>query len=202
MYDIPIPGENVAPYRLPISRLRGRMAPGIFGARRMQATPPYLERVRNLESSSRRDPGGRKMKHSLWFTLALLAACMPAQSQEQKPATAEPAGNAKSCLIVKHKGTVGRRLLWTALIGVPIAPGAKYDHVDALNFQNAKPAYKGKDLQGFQAQGVRVMILEKNYTQENLDSARKSCREPEGPLTQPKQETKPPEQKQETKPSA
>ena len=142
------------------------------------------------------------MKHSLWFTLALLAASMPAQSQEQKPATAEPAGNAKSCLIVKHKGTVGRRLLWTALIGVPIAPGAKYDHVDAINFQNAKPAYKGKDLQGFQAQGVRVMILEKNYTQENLDSARKSCREPEGPLTQPKQETKPPEQKQETKPPA
>jgi hypothetical protein len=140
------------------------------------------------------------MKHSLWFTLALLAASMPAQSQEQKQATAEPAGNANSCLIVKHKGTVGRRLLWTALIGVPIAPGAKYDHVDAINFQKAKPAYKGKELQAFQAEGVRVMILEKNYTQENLDSARKSCREAETPQTQPKQETEPPEQKQEAKP--
>jgi hypothetical protein len=103
---------------------------------------------------------------------------------------------------VKHKGTVGRRLLFTALIGVPIAPGTKYDHVDAINFQKAKPAYKGKELQGFQAEGVRVMILEKNYTQENLDSARKSCREPEGAPTQPKQETKPPEQKQEAKPAA
>ncbi len=142
------------------------------------------------------------MKHLLWFTLALLVASIEAQSQEQKPVTAEPASSAKSCLVVKHKGTVGRRLLFTALIGVPIAPGTKYDHVDAINFQKAKPAYKGKELQGFQAEGVRVMILEKNYTQENLDSARKSCREPEGAPTQPKQETKPPEQKQEAKPAA
>jgi hypothetical protein len=139
------------------------------------------------------------MRHLLWFTLALLASSIPAQSQEQKQATPEPEGAAKSCLVVKHKGTVGRRLLWTALIGVPIAPGAKYDHVDAINFQQAKPAYKGKELQQFQAQGVRVMILEKNYKQENLDSARKACYEPEGSPTQPKQERKPTEQKQEAK---
>lgn len=123
------------------------------------------------------------MRHLLWFTLAVFVLCIAAEGQEAKQAAPEPAGT-KSCLIVKHKGTVGRRLLWTALIGVPIAPGAKYDHVDAMNFQNAKPAYKGKDLQGFQAQGVRVMILEKNYTQENLDSARKSCREPSTPAVQ------------------
>jgi hypothetical protein len=134
------------------------------------------------------------MKHLLWFTWAALVLCIPAQSQEQKPAASDLGSSAKSCLIVKHKGTVGRRLLWTALIGVPIAPGAKYDHVDAINFQNAKPAYKGKDLQGFQAQGVRVMILEKNYTQENLDSARKSCREPGTPAMQ--QEPKASEAKQ------
>jgi hypothetical protein len=105
-------------------------------------------------------------------------------------------------LIVKHKGTVGRRLLWTALIGVPIAPGAKYGHVDAMNFQEAKPAYKGKDLQKFQGEGVRVLILEKNYKPEVLDSARKACREPEAQPPQPKQDSKPPEQKQETKPPA
>jgi hypothetical protein len=141
------------------------------------------------------------MKHSLWFAVTLLAA-MPAQSQEQKPPTSEPGSSAKSCLIVKHKGTVGRRLLWTALIGVPIAPDAKYDHVDAIDFANARPAYKGKDLQGFQAQGGRVMILKKNYTQENLDSARRSCREPEAPPTQPTQGPKSPERKQGAKPSA
>ncbi len=142
------------------------------------------------------------MKYLLSSTLALLVFSIPAQSQEQKQATSEPVGNTKPCLIVKHKGTVGRRLLWTALIGVPIAPGGKYDHVDAINFQKAKPTYKGKELQGFQAEGVRVIILEKNYKQENLDSARKTCREPEVPPMQPKQEPKPPEQKQEAKPPA
>ncbi len=140
------------------------------------------------------------MIRTLSFALALVMLSIPAQSQEQKEAASGPEGNAKPCLIVKHKGTVGRRLLWTAVIGVPIAPGSKYDHVDALNFQKAKPTYKGSDLQKFQAEGVRVMILEKNYTQENLDSARKACREPEAPPAQPKQESKPLEQKQQTKP--
>ncbi len=142
------------------------------------------------------------MKHLLGFIVALLVLSIPVRSQEQKQATSEPAANTKPCLIVKHKGTVGRRLLWTALIAVPMAPGAKYDHVDAINFQKAKPTYKGKELQEFQAEGVRVIILEKNYKQENLDSVRKTCREPEVPPTQPKQEPKPPEQKQEAKPPA
>src|SRR6202158_4068120 len=104
------------------------------------------------------------MKHFAWFTLAILVSSIPAQSQEQKQAAPEPIGNTKPCLVVKHKGTVGRRLLWTALIGIPIAPGAKYDHVDAINFQKAKPSYKGKELQEFQAQGVRVMILKRTIS--------------------------------------
>ncbi len=89
------------------------------------------------------------MKHLPWFTLALLASSIAAQSQEQKPVTAEPAGSARSCLIVKHKGTVGRRLLFTALIGVPIAPGTKYDHVDAINFQKANPPTRARNCRVF-----------------------------------------------------
>src|SRR2546426_1507748 len=96
----------------------------------------------------------------------------PAQAN-QAPAAAPSAG----CLVVKHKGTVGRRLLFTALIGVPIAPGAKYDLVDSVNYKPEKVAFKGKELQALQKQGVRVVILEKNYTQDNLESARKSCHE-------------------------
>jgi hypothetical protein len=140
------------------------------------------------------------MKRTIWLAMALIVFSIPGQSQEQKEATPGPAGNAKACLIVKHKGTVGRRLLWTALIGVPIAPGSKYDHVDATNFQEAKPAYKGKDLQKFQAERVRVLILEKNYKPEALDSARNACREPEAQAPQAKQDSKLPEQGQETKP--
>jgi hypothetical protein len=71
--------------------------------------------------------------------------------------------------------------------------------VDEINFQNAKPTYKGKELQQFQANGVHVIVLEKNYKQENLDAARRSCREAEPQPAQPKQESKPPE-KPETKP--
>lgn len=96
-----------------------------------------------------------------------------APSRGEAPPTITP------CLIVKHKGTVGRRLLWTALIGVPIAPGAKYDLVDAVSYKAEKVAYKGKELQDLQKQGLRVIVLEKKYTQEGLDSARKSCQQEE-----------------------
>ena len=82
---------------------------------------------------------------------------------------------AAQCLIVKHKGTIGRRLIFTALIGVPIAPGAKYDLVSAVNYRAQKVAYTGKELEKLQAAGVRVTVLEKKYTQQDLDAARNSC---------------------------
>lgn len=84
-----------------------------------------------------------------------------------------------SCLIVKHKGTIGRRLMFTALIGVPIAPGSKYDLVDTVNYQNAKATYKGKDLNAIQASGTRIIILENKYKSDDLQQARKSCSEPQ-----------------------
>jgi hypothetical protein len=82
------------------------------------------------------------------------------------------------CLIVKHKGTVGRRLIFTALIGVPIAPGAKYDLVDTVNYNAPKVAFTGKELQKAQASGVHVIVLEKKYTQGDAEAARRSCGEP------------------------
>lgn len=80
-------------------------------------------------------------------------------------------GQSGSCLIVKHKGTVGRRMIWFALIGVPIAPGASYDYVDAVGYTPDKMSYKGKELQRL---GVRVIILEKP-TGESILAARQSC---------------------------
>lgn len=76
-----------------------------------------------------------------------------------------------ACLIVKHKGTVGRRIIWFALIGVPIAPGANYDYVDAVSYRPEKMSYKGKELQKL---GVRVIVLEKP-TGESILAARQSC---------------------------
>ena len=79
-----------------------------------------------------------------------------------------------SCLIVKHKGTVGRRLIYFALIGVPIAPGANYDYVDSTNFANSKMSYKGKQLEDIQSSGTHVVVLDK-FTPEGVAAARQSC---------------------------
>lgn len=76
------------------------------------------------------------------------------------------------CLFVKHKGTVGRRLIWTALIGVPIAPGANYDLVDSVNYPARKMSYKGKELEGIRSDGVRVVVVEKGM---DLMALRSSC---------------------------
>lgn len=75
---------------------------------------------------------------------------------------------------MKHKGTVGRRLLWTALIGVPIAPGAKYDYVDSVRFPSSKMSYHGKELEDIQASGTHVVVLDK-FSSEALAAARQSC---------------------------
>ena|ERR1017187_2282551 len=102
------------------------------------------------------------MKHTKVVTLALvLVASQFVQAQS-------------GCLIVKHKGTVGRRLIWTALTGVPIAPGTKYDLVDSISYQPQRVAYTDKELREVEKQ-TRVIVLEKNYKQPEIDSARASC---------------------------
>jgi hypothetical protein len=80
------------------------------------------------------------------------------------------------CLIVKHKGTIGKRMVWWALIGVPIAPGANYDYVDNVNYQAPKMSYKGKELQQLESNGVKVIVLNNNYTSSDLQVAQQSCR--------------------------
>ena len=95
--------------------------------------------------------------------IAVLALTATAFAQQQN-----------SCLIVKHKGTVGRRLIYFALIGVPIAPGANYDYVDSTNFANSKMSYKGKQLENIQSSGTHVIVLDK-FTPEGVAAARQSC---------------------------
>jgi len=87
---------------------------------------------------------------------------------------AQPSGS--RCLIVKHKGTVGRRLMFTALIGVPIAPGSKYDYVDSINMGATKTSYGGKELQAFEGDGVHVVVLNNKYAVADLRDARESCK--------------------------
>jgi membrane-associated protease RseP (regulator of RpoE activity) len=106
------------------------------------------------------------MRTKLPITLAFLAA---SSLTIQAPAESNP------CLIVKHKGTVGRRLIWFALIAVPIAPGSKYDYVDSIDYESRRMKYGAKDLQKVQDSGVHVIILNKNFASDDLKAARASC---------------------------
>ncbi len=114
----------------------------------------------------------------------LVAQSKAAPGERQESTSASAQGNqvagaaASSCVIVKHKGTVGRRLIFTALIGVPIAPGAKYDLVDSVNYHAEKVAFKGKELEKLQSGGVPVIVLDKKYTLGDVEAARKTCGEP------------------------
>jgi hypothetical protein len=107
--------------------------------------------------------------------LFLIFICACSLRAQQPASDAKPAAT-KPCLIVKHKGTVGKRLLWTALIGVPIAPGASFDYVDSFGVAGTKMQYKGKELQKLQADGVKVVTLQGKYAPADLDGARQSCK--------------------------
>jgi hypothetical protein len=73
---------------------------------------------------------------------------------------------------------VGRRLIWTSVIGVPVAPGAKYEFVTAINYSGfPKMAYRPKELEELEKSGVKMVVLNNNYTSGDLDAARYVCGE-------------------------
>jgi hypothetical protein len=86
-----------------------------------------------------------------------------------------PQSPQKGCLIVKHKGTVGRRLIFTGLTGFPFALGDKYDLVDSLEYRGAKLSYQGKELEQIQKAGTRIVVLPSKPRPEDVKTARESC---------------------------
>jgi hypothetical protein len=117
------------------------------------------------------------MSRLLVMLAAVVVLCATVAFGQEAKQESTAASVSKPCVIVKHKGTVGRRLMWTALIGVPIAPGAKYDLVDSMGYTPARVTFKGKELQTMQQQGIHVVVLEKNYKANDLDVAKRSCQE-------------------------
>lgn len=107
-----------------------------------------------------------------WNCASPSAAAAPAAASAP---IGDRARSANACLLVKHKGTTGRRLAWFFLIGIPIAPGAKFDYVDAVNMRGVKLAYSGKDLQKLQTDGVHIIVLNDKFAAADLDSARNAC---------------------------
>lgn len=87
--------------------------------------------------------------------LCIVAFVLLCQFCEAEDQTSPP------CLVVVHASTLGKRLVWTALTGVPVAPGANFDYVDS-NLPAIKMKYNGKDLQRLHKAGVHIVVLEKN----------------------------------------
>jgi hypothetical protein len=130
------------------------------------------------------------MKSSPWLFL-VVSLGIPAlvRGQASPSAPAEP--DAKPCLIVRHKDTTGQRMMWFLLANAPVAPEAQFVHIHAINFDGYKPVYRGNDLNKFEDQGVRVIVLNKAASQQDLDQAISAFREPDPPSTQPAAESKP-----------
>jgi hypothetical protein len=112
---------------------------------------------------------------ALGISLVPLAVAATAGVTSQEPAAAPAASAPTGCLIVKHKGTIGRRLIFTALILMPIAPGAKYEMVDGIGYKGAKVAFTARELEMVQATGMHVIILQNKYQQDELAGARQAC---------------------------
>ena len=98
-----------------------------------------------------------------------------AWAQPASSAESERQGAAPGCLIVKHKGTMGRRILFTTLTGFPVALGAKYDLVDSAGYKGAKLSYGGRELDQIQKAGTRIIVLQSKPTAEDVKNARLSC---------------------------
>lgn len=128
------------------------------------------------QSSGPRSKRERVMRITSLFAVLMLLFVGSAWAQGSAEAISSGSpSSGDACLLVKHKGVVGRRLAWFFLIGVPIAPGAKFDYVDAIDFQQFKTSYTSKDLQKLQTQGVHVIVLNERFVAADLESARKAC---------------------------
>jgi hypothetical protein len=113
------------------------------------------------------------------FLAFLLVLSLSAFSQSGAPApqtantapaaSVQPEAQLLPCLIVK------RRSLSDRIIGLGIVPGNRYDMVDAQFVSGPKMVYKAKELELLQSANVKVVVLQKTYSVEELKGARSSC---------------------------
>jgi hypothetical protein len=103
------------------------------------------------------------------LTIATVAESVPAASTSPAPAVSAQEAQLLPCLIVK------RRSLSDRVVGFGILPGNRYDLVDAQSVAGAKMVYKAKELEFLQSANVKVVVLQKTYSVEELKGARSSC---------------------------
>ena len=107
--------------------------------------------------------------------LAALVLFIPAALSAQTPEAPKKLDAPKSCLAVKSAGSHALRNILLAGVAGALISKQQYQVVDAVNYP-ARPGQKfhGNDLQTIQSGGTKVVILDKNYSGEDL---RKACSE-------------------------
>jgi len=109
----------------------------------------------------------------------LLAAAVPLSAQQQsvqQASTQQPTQQPKGCLTVVNAGSHAfRNIMLGGLAGAVISK-AQYKVVDSVNYPaHEGQKFHGNDLQTMQAEGVRVTVLDKKYTEEDVAKARTFC---------------------------
>jgi hypothetical protein len=105
--------------------------------------------------------------------LAITAVAQSAPAASTAPAAPAASSQPEAqlpCLIVKHRSFSDR-----LGSGFTITSG-RYDLVDAQAVSGTKMSYKAKDLELLQSANVKVVVLQKTYSVEELKGARESCR--------------------------
>jgi hypothetical protein len=86
--------------------------------------------------------------------------------------------NSKQCLIVKqNKGHRVRNGFLFGVAGLAFSKGERFEYVDFLNFPDSRLKYKGDELQKLKDTGVHVIVVNKDASGDEIQSARSSCKE-------------------------
>jgi hypothetical protein len=91
------------------------------------------------------------------------------------------AQNNKQCLIVKqNKGHRVRNGFLFGVAGLAFSKGERFEYVDSVNFPESRLKYKGDELQKLKDTGVHVIVVNKDASGDEIQSARSSCKDTSG----------------------
>lgn len=116
------------------------------------------------------------MKYAIAVSVFVTMLAVPAIAQDSTP----PAAVApRPCLILKQ--AEGHRFRNSVIAGAltggvgfavgAASGGAKYEYVDAINYDNKKLKYTGKELEKVQASGVHIILVDKTRLANGANSA-------------------------------
>ena len=113
-----------------------------------------------------------RMRLFVLLATAALAAPSFAQPAQQPSGTKAPAQSSTSCIAVKSAGSHAFRNIMLAGAAGALISKQQYEVVSAVNYP-AKVGQKfhGNDLKTIQGDGTKVVILDKHYTEDDLQKA-------------------------------